>query len=62
MMPMLLLTSLSALDQLCYFSIPCISPVTDVCGLAHVVGEPQCDGDIRAVPGSEGCWQWSLDI
>lgn len=34
-MPMLLLTSLSTLDQLCYFSILCISPVTDVCGLAR---------------------------
>lgn len=42
---------------------PCrVSPVTGVCGLAYVVGEPQRDGDVSEVPSSEGCWQrgWGI--
>lgn len=40
----------------------CVSPVTGVCGLAHVAGEPQRDGDVSEVPSSEGCWQQGRGI
>lgn len=46
----LLLFCLAASGQLLYFSVLVFFPLTDVCSLACVAGEPQCCGDVSEVP------------